>query len=105
MLGEVGHNMMMKNSSVPPYGSKDFFFFAFPLKRPQRYRIPPHPFKIPNHQIPMDSCFTHLVHYYPNLVFVFPRNMENRAYERLLEYQDGTLVVTTHIQQEIYPEL
>ena len=32
--------------------------------------------------------------------------MENRAYERLiLEYQDGTLVVTTHIQQEIYPEL
>jgi len=53
----------------------------------------------------MDSCFTQLVHYYPNLVFVFPRNMENRAYERLLEYQDGTLVVTTHIQQEIYPEL
>ena len=33
MLGEVGHNMMMKNSSVPPYGSKDIFF-AFPLKSP-----------------------------------------------------------------------
>ena len=31
--------------------------------------------------------------------------MKNRAYERLLEYQDGTVVVTTHIQQEIYPEL